>query len=221
MEATAPNGDRSLQLGRGQAESGWQDRRMVSSTTTASWVRIETWLAQLAPRTFAALAPPADRSAIAAAEQAIGQPFPESLTESLLRHDGTGHRGLLPPFWSLLDTAGIVDAWETCTRINADVFGDEEEGEPDGEDGPWWHPLWCPIAADGAANHLVIDQRQHRRTGRIGNADHETGCSFEPQSMWTSFPALLEATATALETADVLDGCLPVVKQAELHWEVL
>ncbi|SEC32086.1 Cell wall assembly regulator SMI1 [Streptomyces sp. 3213] len=198
---------------------------MTDSTTTASWVRIERWLAQLAPRTFAALAPPADRSAIAAAEQAVGRPFPESLTECLLRHDGTGDQCLLPPFWSLLDTRGIVETWDTCTQINAKVFGDGdgdgEEREPNGDDGLWWHSMWFPFAADGAANHLVIDQRQHRWVGRIGNADHELGCSFESQPMWASLPALLEATATALETGDVLDGCLPVVERAELRWEVL
>ncbi|MGV9878438.1 hypothetical protein [Streptomyces sp. NPDC003006] len=73
-----------------------------------SWTRIETWLAWHAPRTFAALEPPAERSAIAAAEQVIGRPLPDALTESLLRHNGTGDYNLLLPCWMLLSTQIIV-----------------------------------------------------------------------------------------------------------------
>ncbi|MFE6489074.1 hypothetical protein ACFVGN_39935, partial [Streptomyces sp. NPDC057757] len=63
------------------------------------------------------LSPPAGRSAITVAEQAIGQPFPEPLVESLLRHNGMGHYDLLPPFWSLLDVQGITSAWQTRMKI--------------------------------------------------------------------------------------------------------
>ncbi|MFJ9562763.1 SMI1/KNR4 family protein [Streptomyces fuscichromogenes] len=193
----------------------------MTSSAAASWARIDAWLAQLAPTTFSALAPPAERSAIAAAEEAVGRPFPESLTQCLLRHDGTGYAGLLPPFWELLCTQEIVDIWDERMQITADVFGDEEEDDPDSEDGPWWHRMWIPFATDSAANHLIVDQRQYRRTGRIGNADHEMGCWFDSHPMWASLPALLEATATALETGESLAGCLPVVKRGELYWEVV
>ncbi len=196
-------------------------RRMTPSVTE-SWIRIETWLAEHAPKTFAALAPPAERSDVAAVERALGRPLPEPLTESLLRHDGTGHRDLLLPFWSLLDTKGIADARSLRMRIHGDGLDDAEEGDPDEEYGPWWHPLWVPFAANGAGDYLVIDQRQHRRTGRIGNADHETGCWFRPHPLWASLPALLDATATALETGEVVDGCRRVVvDETELDWEIV
>ncbi|MFJ9005917.1 hypothetical protein [Streptomyces canus] len=115
------------------------------------------------------------------AEQAIGQPFPEPLAESLLRHNGMDHYDLLPPFWSLLDVRSIVNAWQT---------------------------------------RLVIDQRSYRRRGRIGKADHETGRSFSRHAMWASLPALLDATATALESGEAVDGYLPVaVDEDELDWD--
>ncbi|MER7927312.1 MULTISPECIES: SMI1/KNR4 family protein [unclassified Streptomyces] len=193
----------------------------MESAITASWIRIENWLAQLAPTTFVALAPPATRAALEAVQVETGEPLPEALTDCLLRHDGTGFAALLPPFWCLLDTSGIVESHRTAVRLNAEVFGDATEDDRDGDDGLWWHRQWIPFATDGAANHLVLDQRPHRRTGRIGNADHETGCLFGTQPLWESLPALLEATATALETGEPLDGCLPLVAGGELRWEVL
>lgn len=171
-------------------------------------------------RTFAALGPPAERSAIVVAEQAIGQPFPEPLVESLLRHNGMGHYDLLPPFWSLLDVQSIINAWQTRMKIYGDELAGAEEGDPDGEYGPWWHGQWIPFAFDGAGDYLIIDQRLYRRRGRIGKADHEIGCSFSHHPMWASFPALLDATATALETGEAVDGYLPVaVDEDELDWD--
>ncbi|WP_229925603.1 SMI1/KNR4 family protein [Streptomyces longispororuber] len=187
-----------------------------------SWTRIESWLDVHAPRTFAALEPPAERSAIAAAEQAIGQPFPEPLTESLLRHDGTGDYDLLPPFWQLLSVRHIVKAWQLRMKIYGAELAGAEEGDLDGDYGPWWHALWVPFAADGGGDYLIIDQRPYRRRGRVGDADHETGCSFGSHPMWSSLPALLDATATALETGEAVGGYLPVaVDETELDWEIM
>ncbi|MER5888051.1 SMI1/KNR4 family protein [Streptomyces sp. NPDC001941] len=193
----------------------------MTSTICDSWTRIEEWLGRHAPRTFAALGPPAERSAITAAEQRIGQPFPEPLVESLLRHDGMGHYDLLPPLWSLLDVEGITRAWQI--RMNIIGAADEPEADdddPEGEYGPWWHGQWIPFAFDGAGDYLILDQRPHRLRGRIGHADHETGCSFRRHPMWASLPALLEATAGALERGTAVDGYLPgAVNEGELGWE--
>ncbi|MDG9713903.1 SMI1/KNR4 family protein [Streptomyces sp. DH10] len=192
----------------------------MTSSISESWTRIEAWLAQHTPRTFAALGPPAERSAIAVAEQAIGQPFPEPLVESLLRHNGMGHHDLLPPFWSLLEVQSITRAWQTRMKIYGDELAGAEEGDPDGEYGPWWHAQWVPFAFNGAGDYLIIDQRPYRRRGRIGEADHEAGCSFSPHPMWASLPALLDATAIALETGEAVDGYLPVaVDEDELDWD--
>lgn len=191
----------------------------MTPSITESWTRIEAWLARHTPRTFAALAPPAQQSAIAAAEQVVGQPFPEPLVESLLRHNGTGDYALLPPFWSLLEVQHIAGAWQTRMKIYGDELAGAEEGDPDGEYGPWWHAHWIPFASDGGGDYLIIDQRRYHRRGRIGNADHETACSFAPHPMWASLPALLAATATALETGEVVNGYQPVaVDDDKLDW---
>ncbi|MHC3469316.1 SMI1/KNR4 family protein [Streptomyces sp. 7R007] len=192
----------------------------MTPSTTASWSRIETWLARHAPRTRAELAPPAAPEAIAAAEEAVGMPFPEPLTESLLRHDGTGCGVLLPPFWTMLSTERIVDDWRMRTRIHGAPSAADEERDPESEYGPWWHRQWIPFAADGCGDHLVVDQRPTRRTGRIGDADHEDGCRFPSHPMWSSLPALLDMTATALETGGLLD-CYErlVVDEQELSWD--
>ncbi|MER7701242.1 SMI1/KNR4 family protein [Streptomyces sp. NPDC096095] len=192
----------------------------MTSPISESWTRIEAWLARHTPRTFAALGPPAERSAIAVAEQAIGQPFPEPLVESLLRHNGMGHFDLLPPFWSLLDVEGITRAWQVRTEIYGDEVAGVDEGDPNGEHGPWWHGQWIPFAFDGGGDYLIVDQRSSRHRGRIGDADHETGCFFRRHPMWASLQALLDATANALETGEAVDGYLPVVvDEDELDWE--
>jgi len=192
----------------------------MTPSVTDSWARIETWLARHAPRAFAALEPPAEPAAIAAAEEAVGQPFPASLRESLLRHNGSGYQALVPPLWMLLDVRNIVDSRQRRMRIHGDEPAHREEGDPESEYGPWWHAEWIPFAADGAGDCLVVDQRRHGRRGRIGDADHETGCSFSASPIWASLPALLDATATALETGEPMEGYRRVaVDETELEWE--
>ncbi|WP_207924949.1 SMI1/KNR4 family protein [Streptomyces aquilus] len=192
----------------------------MTSSIPESWTRIETWLANNAPRTFAELAPPAERATIARAEEAIGLAFPPSLTESLLRHDGTADGVLLPPFWMMLSTRHIVDAWTSRTDIHGPERPDAETGDPEREYGPWWHRQWIPFATNGAGDHLVVDQRPTRQRGRIGAADHEVGCHFKTHPMWTSLPQLLDMTATAIETGGLLD-CYErvVIDERELTWE--
>ncbi|MCL6667998.1 SMI1/KNR4 family protein [Streptomyces panaciradicis] len=184
-----------------------------------SWTRIEARLVDNAPSTYAKLAPPAERAAIATAEVDLGLTFPTALTESLLRHDGTAYGVLLPPFWAMLSTRAIVDAWRTRTDIHGQEPSDAEVGDAEHEYGPWWHRQWIPFAADGSGDYLVIDQRPTRKSGRIGDADHEDGCRFDPHPMWASLPRLLQMTATALETGDLLDCYERVVTDAELTWD--
>lgn len=191
----------------------------MTSSVAESWTRIEAWLVDNAPSTFAKLAPPAERAAIATAEEALGLTFPTALTESLLRHDGTAYGVLLPPFWAMLSTRAIADAWRTRTHVHGQEPSDAEPGDAEHEYGPWWHRQWIPFAADGSGDYLVIDQRPTRRRGRIGDADHEDGCRFAPHPMWVSLPHLLEMTATALETGDLLDCYERVVTDAELTWD--
>ncbi|WEH16554.1 SMI1/KNR4 family protein [Streptomyces sp. VNUA24] len=185
-----------------------------------SWYRMETWLAANAPYTYAKLAPPAEPAAITAAEKAIGLTFPDPLTESLLRHDGTNHAVLLPPFWMPLSTHDILETWTMRTEIHASIFGDTQDGDAEAEYGPWWHRQWIPFAENGGGDELVIDQRPTRYSGRVGDAFHEEGCHFPPHAMWASLPALLDMTATALETGEPLDRYTRIVSdEGRLDWE--
>ncbi|MGW6529420.1 SMI1/KNR4 family protein [Streptomyces venezuelae] len=164
----------------------------------------------------------AERSDIAVAEQIIGQPFPEPLVQSLLRHNGTGDDVLLPSYWRLLNTHIIASDWQLGMRIHHEVCEGAEEGDPEDDFGPWWHSHWTPFATSGGGDTLIIDQRPNRRRGRIGEADHEQGTRFRSHPMWSSLPALMDATATALETGQAVDGYLPVAAaETELDWEIL
>lgn len=60
----------------------------MTAPISESWTRIEEWLAEYAPASYAALAPPADPADIAAVERVIGRPLLKPLAVSLLRHDG-------------------------------------------------------------------------------------------------------------------------------------
>lgn len=192
----------------------------MPSPITESWYRMETWLAENAPHTFAKLGPPAEPAAITAAETAIGLTFPDALAESLLRHDGTNHAVLLPPFWMPLSTHGIREAWRIRTETYASIFGDAQDGDAEAEYGPWWHRQWIPFAGNGGGDELVIDQRPTRLRGRMGDAFHEDGCYFLPHAMWASLPALMHMTADAMETGEPLNGYTRVVTdEGRLDWE--
>ncbi|MER7700783.1 MULTISPECIES: hypothetical protein [unclassified Streptomyces] len=74
----------------------------MTAPVSESWARVENWLAEHAPVTRAALAPPADPADIAATERVIGRPLPKPLAMSLLRHDG------LLDGWSALSPGSTV-----------------------------------------------------------------------------------------------------------------
>lgn len=191
---------------------------------TESWIRIEDWLAANAPATFDALEPPAEHAQITAAEQAIGLSFPEALKESLLRHNGMNDlHPLLPPLWTPLSAHGIAETWAIKVEIDeaAEPWPVEADEDPEARDGPWWHRQWIPFATSGGGGHLVIDQRPTSLRGRIGDACHESHCTFDEHPMWSSLPAVFDMTATALETGELLDEWgLFVTDEGELDWDL-
>ncbi|HZG06426.1 MAG TPA: SMI1/KNR4 family protein [Streptomyces sp.] len=191
----------------------------MTSSITRSWRRIETWLSVHAPEAAAELTGPADPASIAAAERAIGLPFPEPLVECLLRHDGSGLCPVLPPYFHLLGADAVAAAWKVRTRIQ-DRSGDPHEDDDDLE--PWWHRRWIPFAADGCGAYLVVDRRPGAGYGRIGEAHDEVGGEFERHAMWASLPAFFEHVATALETGDTLGHYRrTVTDDGRLAWEIL
>ncbi|NGN67618.1 SMI1/KNR4 family protein [Streptomyces sp. A7024] len=188
----------------------------MSVSVTPAWLRIEAWLREHAPRTFASLPQPAAPEAIAEAEAVLGLSFPRALVESLLRHDGSGAGTLLPTWWALHAVRGLTDDWQQRMRINRD---DGAAWDPEREYGPWWHAQWIPIAWDGSGNSMVIDQRDCTKQGRIGIADHEVGTHFEPVGWMASLPALLTSVAVGLEERMWAGGYVPRGSDdGELEW---
>ncbi|WP_258572634.1 hypothetical protein [Streptomyces sp. KM273126] len=96
----------------------------MTAPISESWTRIENWLAEHAPATYAALAPPADPADIAAAERVIGRPLLKPLVMSLSRHDGLLDQrfSLLPGFYR------PMSARETGQRLYWDFIPLRSDG---------------------------------------------------------------------------------------------
>ncbi|MFG2887010.1 SMI1/KNR4 family protein [Streptomyces sp. NPDC048297] len=187
---------------------------MVASTDE-SWTRIESWLSEHAPRTYATLNPPADAESLRAAEEALGLALPPDLVASLLRHDGSGAdqytqgRFTLPAEYGLLGLEGITRQWHMLGKLLASYDSSMV--------GSWWHTQWVPIAEHVTGDTLFVDQRPGPRQGSVGELLTHDGASV---GLWASFANLLEQTAEALETGEETAECAAVVYgDGSLGWE--
>jgi cell wall assembly regulator SMI1 len=203
----------------------------MTAPISESWTRIENRLAEHAPATYAALAPPADPVDIAATERTIGRPLLKPLVMSLLRHDGLlDQRGsLLPGFYRPMSAREIAAAWQLLTG-----FYDERTADDKGEEADYdfmtigsssvlyGHPQLIPIARHVGGGHLVLDHRPEIDRGRVHEAEAVEGIMRVSHEMWTSLPVLMEAIATSLETSQPLNGYTPVVdKEQRLGWDFI
>ena len=85
-----------------------------------SWQRIENWLRNNAPETYATLNPPASEAAIAKAEEFLGVPFPPDVLASLRVHDGIAQQHgafHLAGRYSLASVERIGNCWKMLTEI--------------------------------------------------------------------------------------------------------
>jgi hypothetical protein len=173
----------------------------VSARVDRAWERIETWLAEHAPVTAAALRPPAGDETIAATQQAVGVRLPPELVASLRRHDGVGDdlttAFTFPPFWSPLSAANIAGE----AKLMCDVLDNVDEEAV----GAWWHGRYVPVATDHGGELLFLDG------GRLGRHYEADDVTFDG-----SYAGLLE------QTADALFGqgeYRPVVVDGRLEWD--
>lgn len=184
----------------------------VTQRVNAVWQRIETWLAAHAPVSEAALAAPASPAQLGETHQRTGVALPPELVASLLRHDGMGTGGgeLLPPIYRPISAADIG----TQAKALCDVL----TSGPDEGVGVWWHGGFVPFAVDGAGDVLFLDQRPGH-DGKLGESDHEGSVDFSRRP--ASLTALLEQTATALETGGPTNGGYraKVTPPGVLTWE--
>ncbi|MFB7288919.1 hypothetical protein [Actinacidiphila glaucinigra] len=196
-----------------------------------SWTLIENWLAEHAPATYAALAPPADPAAIAATECVIGRPMLKPLVMSLLRHDGLlDQRGsLLPGFYRPISAREIAAEWQRFTGFYDKRTADEAGEEADHDfvkigasSVLYGHPQLIPIARNLGGGHLVLDHRPEIDRGRVHAAGAAEGIMRVPHEMWTSLPLLMEMIATSLKTNQPLNNYTPVVdREQRLYWDFI
>ncbi|GAA3844471.1 hypothetical protein GCM10022226_79520 [Sphaerisporangium flaviroseum] len=190
---------------RGAVAAPAEDPR-VTKAVDRQWRRIERWLRTHAPVTYGELRPPATVRTIAIAESQMGVRFPGSLRASLLRHDGSRSAGSGLLGRRALSVREIRDTWRALCAVEA----------PPGWVSPVarWSGRMIPFAGaftEGAGDEGVVAS-QHGRIWRFG----ERG--FAPGPGWTTYYAMLRATAGALESGHAAGGRRPEVSGGRLRW---
>ncbi|MGA5499390.1 SMI1/KNR4 family protein [Streptomyces cinereoruber] len=148
---------------------------MTEALVQDSWNRIDDWLREHAPRTFATLGPPAGHGEIVAAQEELGVTFPPDLVASLLRHNGAvdgAEAFLFSTHDRLLGVAGILEG----TRFMRGMAEDLDEEEAEG----YWHHGYVKFGSYGVTSDgLMIDCRPGQGSfGAIGRFFDETGTDF-------------------------------------------
>jgi hypothetical protein len=164
----------------------------VIPSVSASWRRIDAWLTEHAPVSFARLRPPATVEAIARAESLIGMPLPCDLRASLRCHNGEDFPGALPGS-PLFPVEEIVVA----RRMRLDNWDPED---PDQAESPWWGEQWVPFTGDVVSPHF-IDVGTGIWHNHLGRAPYDDGAGFLG---WPTLGAWLHHVAEAMERFDQL-----------------
>ncbi|MEV6161697.1 SMI1/KNR4 family protein [Streptomyces sp. NPDC052052] len=183
---------------------------MTADLVQDSWNRIDAWLREHAPHTFATLRPPAGDKEIAAAQEELGVTFPPDLVASLLRHNGAldgPEAFLFSTHDRLLGVSGILRDTGFMRAIAEDL--DEEEAKS------YWHHGYVKFGSYGATSDgLMIDCRTGRDSfGAIGRFFDETGTSFGQAD---SLGGYLAELADQLEVGQ---GAGAVTFNGRLFWE--
>jgi cell wall assembly regulator SMI1 len=186
-----------------------------------SWARIVAWCREHAPATADAMTDRCSEAEIAAAEETIGERFPDDLREFFRvvggTTDGTYFGSVLPCGYAPMPMAQVLDTW----RMMLDIRGSglTEAGQIAGTQSPSWAPQWVPIGGDDCGYHLVVDLRQGEARGCIMEFDKVEGCGFPPQ--WPSVAAMLGEVADALEGNRVAFGHRPRCEpDGRLFWDL-
>ncbi|MFH8869063.1 SMI1/KNR4 family protein [Streptomyces griseus] len=201
----------------------------MTASISESWTRIENWLAEHAPATYAALAPPADPAAIAAAERTVGRPLLKPLVTSLLRHDGVVDPScsLLPGAYRPMSARETAADWQRFTRFHdkrtADMEGEEVDHDfmrTGSSRVLYGHPRLIPFAREPGGGHLLLDHRPETDRGRVHQAEATEGVRRGSHEAWASLPTLMEAIATSIETNQPLGNHTPAVDEEQrLRWD--
>ena len=192
-----------------------------------AWTRIRTWCAVNAPATAAALKPPASPDTRTSAEKSTGREWPSELHEWFTLHDGVSEPGVpLVPNYPPLSVEQSLDVWDSFGELmseqyEASYFDPDArsialgESEPAGREAMMFLPSFIPIC--GADDfYLFVDLRLGSMSGCVTGWDHTAADQQGP--IWPSITAMVESTATALETSGECNGYRPGVHQGLLGW---
>ena len=167
-----------------------------SGMSDTSWLEIEAWLATHAPDMLQRLPAGADPKALRDLEDRLALQLPQSLLQSLLRHDGSGEQAL-HEYGCFCSTAQVLALWEQET----DLWGDGDNDERARPRGPikrkWWSPRWIPVLHtwDGNCVALDLDPPSPERRGQVISWYHDSGPG---DAIAPSFAVLLREFAESL-----------------------
>lgn len=191
-------------------------------TVEDSWARIDAWLSERAPASYALLRPPASPAEIADAERRLEVTFPPDLVASLRCHNGVVLSEGAPAFAFNGPFSGLTDIVNNSLFLRSvgDEVADEyDEEEDESELNAYWRHEWLLITqgvARDAQDGLFVTCRAGENYGRIGRYFNEDAPSF---TGWTSLRAALSSFAEALERRVPVGGRVPLAFDGALIWE--
>jgi cell wall assembly regulator SMI1 len=178
-----------------------------------AWDAIDRWMARFAPGSSEAQHPPAEATAVAAAEGELGLAFPDDVRRSLLHHDGQPRYCTDFPGYPLLPVQGILET----RRMMMELAAEEDELGRDDSDDCWWHESWLPVA-ELDSDRYVVDLRPGPGYGRLGWFPRNQEVDFDQVA--PTLAAHLSQVATALTTGGAVDDDVPYVTASGfLHWD--
>ena len=156
------------------------------------------------------------------------RPWPDDLRGWYSIQDGVGNGDLIDtplPHWTLRSLQSVVSDTDFYRSMYEDEgladeeLAAEEDAEPAGSRAFVWLPSFVLIAHDVTACGLYVDLRPGEQYGCVSMWDRDTGGADEEGPLWGSVTAMLEATATSLESGTPCNGYVPVVEDGALGWD--
>jgi len=149
----------------------------VAASVTASWGRIDRWLAENARPLLDKMGKPATAAAISAAEAALGVDLPDDVRASYAVHDGSDAVGLFPS-GDYLSLDGMLHQYQVWKRLVGEGAFAGRVSEPRGPIRPVHYDLrWVPLTHNGGGDHTLIDlaPADGGKVGQLIDFSHETG----------------------------------------------
>lgn len=127
----------------------------MTSRIESAWLSLERWLATNAPDL--SLPEGAGADALSRAEEALGQPLPAELRESLLRHDGDYDCGIIGG-WSLMSADSIArEARMMADLVDKGTFAQAQGAKHPRIRSTWWNKRWIPFVSSMSGHFFCVD----------------------------------------------------------------